>query len=290
MRLTLRKGAEKLWGPFYEETQGRAEELGEDGGSTWAKLAGVCARIALVFELAAWAGAETPGPLPSKIARGTMRSAIRLALWFGREALRVHALLDRSGNDRELDGFEERIARRGGSVSVRDWQRMRSKRRAAEAREELQRLVEAGRAQWEPRGGSAGPVLVLTGRQPGKAPREAPPTATDPVSKVSVSEPSEQDSTPAEKSAGNGPGCCPSAIAEPGCSDASGNAPTENEPERGAGPSNGLRGDRSPWSEVETLEAFEERAAIREHDGGMTRHEAEQQALFDIRRGAKPWH
>lgn len=197
----LSPDAAPLWGPFYEETQARALEFDEHGGATWAKLAGTCARIALVLELAKWA-AEAPGSdLPTEIARDTLASAIRLAHWFGAEALRVHALLGSSDAERELDRFEERISVRGGSVSVRDWHRMRSKRSASEARAELQRLVDAKRARWDQRSGTPPRILVLLR---GDAKHGPPPDAAQHEDQQlpALSGPSVSDSSGADPHAG----------------------------------------------------------------------------------------
>ena len=38
------------------------------------------------------------------------------------------------------------------------------------------------------------------------------------------------------------------------------------------------------YTETELIELYEERAAIREHDGGMTREDAEEAAYYDWRR------
>lgn len=46
--------------------------------------------------------------------------------------------------------------------------------------------------------------------------------------------------------------------------------------------------DVPPWTEAELIELYEERAAIREHDGGMNRREAEQAAYWDWRRTVGP--
>ena len=38
------------------------------------------------------------------------------------------------------------------------------------------------------------------------------------------------------------------------------------------------------YTEAELIELYDERAAIREHDGGMSREQAEEAAYYDLRR------
>lgn len=42
------------------------------------------------------------------------------------------------------------------------------------------------------------------------------------------------------------------------------------------------------WTEPELIELWSERAAIREHDGGMSREEAEESAYYDWRKIVGP--
>lgn len=42
--------------------------------------------------------------------------------------------------------------------------------------------------------------------------------------------------------------------------------------------------DYHDWTEAELIELYEEMAAIREYDGGMSRREAEQAAYWELRK------
>lgn len=138
--------------------------LEENLSAAWSKIEGATARIALILHvLEAACEQRRPGPL---VGEGTMRRAIAIGEWCGREVKRVYAVLREDESATKLRQAVERIHALGGSVRVRDWQRCRSRCTAHEAREELDQLVKAGLAHWErdvtkPTGGHQTERLVL---------------------------------------------------------------------------------------------------------------------------------
>ncbi len=81
---------------------------------------------------------------PELVDEGSMSAGVALARWFGHEARRVYSMLGESDEDRDHRRLVELIERRGGSTSVRDWQRSRSHETSADAEAELKTLESAG--------------------------------------------------------------------------------------------------------------------------------------------------
>ena len=83
----------------------------------------------------------------------------------------MYDLQAESDEEADLRTMRELIERRGGAVSIRDWQRLRSHPTSAEAREELSVLVDAGQAESfkippGPNGGRRSDGVCLNGFQP----------------------------------------------------------------------------------------------------------------------------
>lgn len=147
-RLTLTTEAQALFAEYYV-AHARLVMRMEDGASaSYSKLLGVCGRLALVLELLRWAESETHGLLPLQVSAEGMRGAIRLAQWFGREALRVQRLLQMPESSTS-DRLEAWIESKGGTVTPRDVQRRgRGGTTVGASRTVLQALVDAGRGHW----------------------------------------------------------------------------------------------------------------------------------------------
>ena len=141
VRLTA--DARQLYASFYDEQADRWEQAASDDlAAAISKHRAVAARFALVIHLARWAAGER---VEADTVDGvSMRSAITLARWHTYEAERVYAALGESEEEGERRRLVELIERRGGSMSVRDWQRTRSHETSADAEAELRMLEEAG--------------------------------------------------------------------------------------------------------------------------------------------------
>jgi hypothetical protein len=101
-----------------------------------------------------------------------MERAIRLARWFGHEALRVQDLLA-SRDDGNLDAIERKIADAGGEITVRGLMRRQHRGTAASARAQLDALERAGRGHWAESDDGEREVFRL-----GPAPAQATPAPT----------------------------------------------------------------------------------------------------------------
>jgi hypothetical protein len=163
--------------PLSEEAKERfaqfVNEWGEEQFSTtsgdlaavWSKLEATCARLALIFHLARYAGGE-PVDLDAVNAE-TVDAAVKLTRWFGNEARRVYAVLGESEDEQAHRELVELIARRGGNVTARDLQQAARSRfpTADDAERALANLAVHGLGDWrvEDHGGGPGrPAAVFT--------------------------------------------------------------------------------------------------------------------------------
>jgi hypothetical protein len=159
----LTPGGRCAWAEFYNEHNAEAVDLCGDLAAAWSKLEGYAARFALVHHLIrqATGDAASHGVDTESVAAG-----VRLSRWFAHEARRVYAMLAEGEDARERRQLAKLIQRKGGSVTVRDWQRARSHRTSEDAEAELGSLVAAGFGKWEssatgPKGGRPSKKLVL---------------------------------------------------------------------------------------------------------------------------------
>jgi hypothetical protein len=167
--------AKELWIKFYDAHAKEQAELTGDLCAAWSKLEGYAARIALVIHFVRWAANDpTVGEF---IDEKSIAAGIELSQWFGNETRRVYAVLAQSEDDEEQQRQVEIVQARGGSISVRDWQKNRSLSKAEDAEAELQELVEAGLGRWDhpppgPKGGRPSKRfhLVETSHEEGETP------------------------------------------------------------------------------------------------------------------------
>jgi hypothetical protein len=154
----------RAWIAFYDEHNAEAADLSGDLAAAWAKLEGYAARLALVHHLIRQVAGEDVG---DGIDAVSIAAGVKLSRWFANEARRVYGVMAEDDEARQRRQSVEVIERKGGMVTIRDWQRMRSCRTAEDAEAELTELVDAGLGQWEevapgPKGGRPSRRFVLT--------------------------------------------------------------------------------------------------------------------------------
>ncbi len=165
--LPLSSSAKRAWVAFYNEHAQEQIELDGDLSAAWSKLEGYAARLTLVVHCvrAAVGGPELVSA--DEIDAKSIASGVALSRWFGNEARRIYAMLGESDDDHEDRVLREWIERRGGRVTVREFQQgNRDFATAEEARCALNRLAKAGYGTWDSvsrgnRGGRPSETFVL---------------------------------------------------------------------------------------------------------------------------------
>lgn len=170
--ITLSPEADALYHKFQLRTEsslgyGDLAERRAWGG----KLCGLVLRIALTLHaLQTWARAGKPGDVPC-IDAATMAAAIAWADFLVASERHARLSITEPVEERVKRRHLGLIARHGGAVSVRDWQRVRSHKRSTDAEVELDALVKAGLGHWSnpspgPRGGRPSRQFVLLAHGP----------------------------------------------------------------------------------------------------------------------------
>jgi hypothetical protein len=139
--LSLTRAARATWIAYYDAHALETVELDGELAAAWSKLEAYAARLALVVHCVR---AVTGDCAADAVDERSIDAGITLARWFGGEARRVYALLAQSDDEIDERRAIARIRSRGGTVSVREWQRLRSHRTAGDALTELHELAEAG--------------------------------------------------------------------------------------------------------------------------------------------------
>ena len=147
--------AKQVWGEFFNEHQQERRGLPSALAAAWSKLEGGTARLALVLHLTRWAAGEITAEEMYSLDAGSVKAAIKLSAWFKNEARRVYALLTKEQTSSKQESRIELVRRKGGAVTVREWQRSRSIKTATAARSELEELVSGGVGQWVEVGSSS---------------------------------------------------------------------------------------------------------------------------------------
>ncbi len=119
-------------------------DMDDDLSAAWAKLEGYAFRFALIHFVVRCASDGPSVTDPNRIDLISLRAGIELAEWFGHEARRIYAMFAESEEEECDRQCLERIERKGGSVTVREWQRMMSHPTSEDAEADLAALVEKG--------------------------------------------------------------------------------------------------------------------------------------------------
>lgn len=139
--IMLTNEGKQAWITFYNEHNQEQADLTGDLSAAWSKLEGYAARFALVHHLVRAACNEDVG---NAIDAKSIEAGVTLSRWFGNEAKRVYSALSEDEESRNHRQLVEMIELHGGQVSIREWQRKRSHKKAKDAKAELEGLVEAG--------------------------------------------------------------------------------------------------------------------------------------------------
>jgi len=166
----------RAWIAFYNEHNAEAANLCGDLAAAWSKLEGYAARFALVHHLIRQVSGEDVGEGVDAV---SIAAGVKLSRWFAHEAKRVYAMLAEDDEARQRRQSVELIERKGGSVTVRDWQRTRSHRSAYDAEAELGELLTAGVGQWGevapgPKGGRPSKRFILADVEKGRTNQTLP--------------------------------------------------------------------------------------------------------------------
>jgi len=165
--LELTPDATERYKRFYDEHNRETNELSEDLAAAWSKLEEVPLRIALIVQCARDADDPFFPPGESRdIDDESMRIAIALTGWFKHETKRTYAILLETPPATETRRLIEWIERHGGTATPRQVQQgMREfRKKSAEARKALERLVTGGHGHWEQE--SRATRFVLDGHAP----------------------------------------------------------------------------------------------------------------------------
>ena len=113
-----------------------------------AKLIGAIPRLALIFQMVSAASGEK-GAAVRSIDDLSMRRAVDLVEWFGREARRVYGMLAGEGDGGSEDSIIQWIEQRGGEVTPRDLARHARNFRGVDAAQSyLDSLAQDGVGRW----------------------------------------------------------------------------------------------------------------------------------------------
>ena len=164
--LPLSAEAKQAWIAFVNEHGQEQLQYVGDEAAAWSKLECYAARLALVIHCTRVVADDPSIKNTDIIDRASIDAGIRLSRWFADEALRIYSMQSEDEDARDRRRLVELIERQGGAVSVREWQRVRSHKRAKDAKSELDALAEAGVGAWQdatpgPRGGRPSRRFVL---------------------------------------------------------------------------------------------------------------------------------
>jgi hypothetical protein len=159
IELTLDSEAQRRFIEFANEIGAQQALLTDFEAAKCGKTRGLAARLALVLALAR-------DPATRRANLEDIGRAITVARWLEAETLRIAATFQTTEEDRHVAKLAETVRRRGGAISVRDYQHggpQRFRASATAARAELDRLVAAGLASWRrvETGGRPSEVLEL---------------------------------------------------------------------------------------------------------------------------------
>jgi hypothetical protein len=164
--LTLDADAKAAWVSFYNAWAALQADADPGEAAVLSKLEGYAARLALLHHVVGLAGEGERDQV--LVGVESIEAGVTLVRWFAHEAERIRASAGEDSEGRADRHMVERIAARGGRVTVRELQKSNNRkyRTRDDAEKDLQRLVQAGLGTWEvgrarPTGGHRERVFVL---------------------------------------------------------------------------------------------------------------------------------
>jgi hypothetical protein len=153
--VTLSDEALALFKTAYDRWGQLAFEAEEREAAAYGKCGGLALRFALVHHVVTCINCGVT--FDCEVTTTAMRFGIELTDWFMNEAIRTFAAMSEDEGDRQARLLVEWISSRGGRVLVRELQRRSPKKyaKSEDAKEELQKLVDAGYGEWEKKATSA---------------------------------------------------------------------------------------------------------------------------------------
>lgn len=158
-------GAKTAFIEFYNE-HGREQDDAESDElvAAFAKLEAYAARLSLIVHQVRRA-LEDPHA-GNEVDEKSVKAGVEMALWFREETQRIYAMLRENATAHSLRSRIDWIELKGGSVSVRSYQKWRKVKTSELAERELQAIVDMGRGRWEfkrggPRGGAPSKLITL---------------------------------------------------------------------------------------------------------------------------------
>ncbi len=144
--LPLDDEAQKIWREFFDEHGAEQAELTGAAAALWSKAEGYAARLGLVIHMVRVVTDDTGTVSPDSVDAESLRMAIRLTRWLGRETLRVYDMMYETAEETKLRELWELVQREGPRVSVRELMRLRPKLYPTSelARAALRKLFDAG--------------------------------------------------------------------------------------------------------------------------------------------------
>jgi len=143
---TLTPEAKDVWVNFCNAHAEEQAALTGHMAAAWAKLEAYCARFALLIHFVRWADHDPTLNDPDRVDEQSVACAEQLVRWFKGQIERVYGTLGETDDERVIRQTIEMIQARGGSISVRDYQRTsrRFANRPDLARQDLKDLEALG--------------------------------------------------------------------------------------------------------------------------------------------------
>ena len=162
--VTLDDEALKLFADFVNRHGDEQLDMTGDLAAAWSKLEGYAARLALIVHCVRVKTGDPTLTDPDRIDAQSITVGIQLARWFGHEARRIYAAFGATDAERQQSKLAEIIQRKGGKVTVAEWQRTRhiKTRKAAEASLADLESDGYGTLDYKPQTGPGRPSIVFT--------------------------------------------------------------------------------------------------------------------------------
>lgn len=146
----LSDDAFSLWTNFYNQHNKEMINTSGDLAAAYSKLEELPLRLALILHFARWASGDKDLISRSTIDSKSLKAAIEITEWFKYEMKRIYDHFSEDKQEREYRKYFDWIDRKGGRVTVRDFQLGNNNiRTASDAEKVLNELQAIGYGDWE---------------------------------------------------------------------------------------------------------------------------------------------